>query len=108
MQYFLSCAATLTLLAFADTANALDIKTGIDPTVSASSIVGGLVYIFLLWSSLVTTALFLLGCVLMVASGGNDALLSNGKKIMKASLIGYTIILSSWLILSTVVYFVGG
>lgn len=102
-------AATLTLLAFVGTADAaLTIQTGISPNVTVSTIVGGLVYILLLWSSLVTTALFLLGCFLMVASGGNDALLSNGKKIMKASLIGLAIILSSWLILSTVVFFIAG
>jgi drug/metabolite transporter (DMT)-like permease len=60
------------------------------------------------WSVLVATALFLLGCILMVGSGGDDATLSNGKKIMKASLIGLAIVLASWLILSTAVYFIAG
>jgi hypothetical protein len=85
-------------------AAALTISTGV--TSSVPSVLNGIVDLLLMWSSLVATALFLLGSLLMVGSGGNDATLSNGKKIMKASLIGLAIILSSWLILSTAVSFI--
>lgn len=84
----------------------LRLITGVTSTVP--SIFAGIVNTLLLWSGSVTTALFLLGALLMVGSGGNDATLSNGKKIMQASLIGLAIILSSWLILSTAVAFISG
>ena len=58
------------------------------------------------WSGLIATALFLLGAFLMVGSGGDEAYLAAGKKIMKASLIGIAFILSAWMMLSTVVYFI--
>ncbi len=87
-------------------AEPLTISTGVTSTIP--SIFGGIVNLLLLWSGVVATALFLLGAILMVGSGGNDATLSNGKKIMKASLIGLAIILGSWLILSTTIYFIAG
>ncbi len=107
MKFCLRLTALVVLVsAFAVTASAapLTISTGVTSTVP--TIFNGIVDILLAWSSLVATALFLLGCILMVGSGGNDATLSNGKKIMKASLIGLAIILSSWMILSTVVSFI--
>lgn len=107
MKFHMRLAAiSLLVSAFAGTASAapLTISTGVTSTVP--TIFNGIVDILLAWSSLVATALFLLGCILMVGSGGNDATLSNGKKIMKASLIGLAIILSSWMILSTVVSFI--
>ncbi len=82
------------------------VDTGVTSTIP--SIFAGIVNLLLLWSGLLATALFLIGCILMVGSGGSDAILSNGKKIMKASLIGLAIILSSWLILSTAVYVIAG
>lgn len=99
-------AVILSSLAFAGTVSAapLTIATGVTSTVP--SIFNGIVNLLLIWSSLVATALFLMGCALMVGSGGNDATLSNGKKIMKASLIGLAIILSSWFIISTAVTFI--
>lgn len=107
MKFSLSCTGAL-VLAFvcAESAVAapLTISTGVTSTVP--SVFNGVVNILLAWSSLVATALFLLGAILMVGSGGNDATLSNGKKIMKASLIGLAIILSSWMILSTAVSFI--
>ncbi len=101
-------AGFLLLLASAGTANAAPvlIQTGVDSSIP--SIFAGIVNTLLLWSGFMATALFLLGCILMVGSGGNDATLSNGKKIMQASLIGLAIILSSWLILSTAVTFIAG
>ena|GEM_PF-1450948 len=107
MQFRLRLAAVSLLVSvFAGTARAapLTISTGVTSTVP--TIFNGIVDILLAWSSLVATTLFLLGSILMVGSGGNDATLSNGKKIMKASLIGLAIILSSWMILSTVVSFI--
>ncbi len=109
MKFSLRIAAfSLIILACADAVNAapLTIDTGVTSTVP--SIFNGIVDLLLKWSTLVATALFLLGCILMVGSGGNDATLSNGKKIMKASLIGLAIILASWLILSTAVFFIAG
>ncbi len=82
----------------------LVISTGVTSTVP--SIFNGIVNTLLLWSGLVATALFLYGCLLVVGSGGNDATLSSGKKIMQSSLIGLAIILSSWLILATAVSFI--
>lgn len=110
-------AVILTSLAFAGTVSAapLTISTGVSTECVVNGVVqaskvpcifNGIVDLLLLWSSLVATSLFLLGSALMVGSGGNDAILSNGKKIMKASLIGLAIILSSWLIISTVVSFI--
>lgn len=84
----------------------LIVDTGVTSTIP--SIFNGFVDLLLTWSIFVASALFLLGCIMMVGSGGSDAILSNGKKIMKASLIGLAIILCSWLILSTAVFFIAG
>jgi len=70
------------------------------------TIVQGIITVLLGWSGVVATALFLLGCLLMVGSAGSEKFSSSGKTIMKASLIGLAIILASWLILSTVVYLI--
>jgi hypothetical protein len=99
----LAAGILLFVLAFPVSAQVF-ISTGVHTSIPR--ILGGLVHIGVLWSGLITTALFLIGASMMVGSGGSDALLSNGKKIMTASLIGLAIILSSWLILSTVVYFI--
>ena len=106
--YYQIAAGFLLFLASAGTvaADQVIIDTGVTSTIP--SIFEGIVNLLLMWSGLVATALFLLGCILMVGSGGNDATLSSGKKIMKAALIGLAIILSSWLILSTVVSFIAG
>ncbi len=96
----------LALLAERASAQVVVISTGVSSTIP--QIIQGIVNILLAWSSFVATALFLLGAILMVGSGGNDATLSAGKKIMKASLIGLAIVLSSWLILSTAVFFIAG
>jgi len=85
--------------------NPLTIDTGIGG-ITIPSIGAGIVNVLLLWSGVVATALFLLGAIIMVGSGGSDTYLSAGKKIMKASAIGLAIILSSWMILSTVVTFI--
>lgn len=82
------------------------INTGVNTTIP--QIMQGLVDLFLRWSILIATAIFLLGAIFMVGSGGNDEYLSTGKKLMKAALIGFGIVLSSWLILSTVVAFIAG
>ncbi len=87
-------------------AQPLVINTGVHSDIP--HIVAGIINVMLLWSGLVATALFLLGAVMMVGSGGTETYLAAGKKIMKASLIGLAIILSSWLILSTTVFFLAG
>lgn len=83
--------------------NTVCIDTDVHTTVP--EILSGIVNVLLLWSGLLTTALFLLGAILMVGSGGSEASLAAGKKIMKSSLIGLALILGSWLLLSTIVYF---
>ncbi len=95
------------LLALPTVASAqLTIDTGVHSDVP--TILQGLIDTLLAWSGLTATALFLIGCIIMVGSGGNEASLSLGKKIMKESLIGLAILLSSWLILSTVISFIAG
>ncbi len=84
----------------------VSINTGVHTTVPG--VLGNVVDVLLGWSGLVATGLFLLGCLLMVASGGNEGTLAAGKKIMKASLIGLAIILGSWMILSTFVFLISG
>jgi len=79
----------------------LRVDTGVTATIP--SIFGGIVVLLGTWSTYVALALFLLGAILMVGSGGHDTTLSAGKKIMKASIVGLAIILASWLILSTFV-----
>lgn len=103
-KYFMIIA--LFLLPVSAGAVPLTIDTGVHTDVP--SILQGLVNVLLAWSGLVATGLFLLGCILMVGSGGDESTLAAGKKIMKASLIGLAIILSSWMLLSTVVYFIAG
>jgi hypothetical protein len=86
-----------------------------DPTVidtgvhtSIPRIFEGLINVLLMWSTLVASTLFLVGALMMVASAGSEEgtfSVSNGKKIMKAAVIGLAIIVGSWMILSTVVYF---
>jgi len=98
--------AGLVFLPHSAQAGTVLIATGVDTTIP--QIMQGLVNLFLRWSFFVATAIFLMGAVLMVASGGADAYLSAGKKLMKAALIGLVIVLSSWLILSTVVAFLAG
>lgn len=80
------------------------VNTGVSSSVP--TIVNGFINVLLSWSTLVATALFLLGSFVMVASGGEETLLANGKKICKASLIGLAIIVGSWMLMSTVVSFI--
>ena len=82
------------------------IDTGISKHVTLASVMGNIVNVLLYWSGFVALTLFIVGGILMIGSGGSDALLSSGKKIMKGSLIGYGIVLMSWMILSTVLYFI--
>jgi hypothetical protein len=86
-------------------ASQLGVHTGV--VTDVEGIVSGIVNVLLFWGGGVTTTIFLVGAFMMVGSGGGQYL-DNGKKLMKAALIGYAIILSSWLILSTVVFFIAG
>lgn len=96
----------LLLLPVAAAAGGVMVDTGVNTTIP--QIMNGLVNLSLRWSVMIATAIFVLGAALMVGSGGNDAYLSAGKKLMKASLIGLAIVLASWLILSTAVAFIAG
>ena len=91
------------LPAFASAA-VVKVDTGVHTTVP--QLIQGIINVLLMWSSLVATAIFLLGAIFMVGSGGSDQPLSAGKRMMKAAVIGYAIVLASWMILSTVVSFV--
>lgn len=82
------------------------IATGVQTSVPR--VMNGIVDLLLLWSGVIASGLFLIGAVIMVASGGDDEYLSTGKRIMKAALIGFALVLSSWMILSTAVYFIAG
>lgn len=79
------------------------IDTGVHSTVP--KIMEGFVNVLLGWSALVATTLFMLGAILMVGSGGEEKYLTSGKAIMKASMMGFAVIMSSWLILSTAITF---
>lgn len=54
----------------------------------------------------VVTVLFLVGATFLIASAGKPERVETGKKLMKGSLIGMAIVLSSYMILRTVLYFV--
>lgn len=54
----------------------------------------------------VVTVLFLIGATFMISSAGKPERVETGKKLMKGSLIGMAIVLSSYMILRTVLYFV--
>ncbi len=82
------------------------IHTGVITTIP--QIINGLIGTFLLWSTIVAATLFLLGAFAYTASGGEETWSTNGKKMMKAALIGYAIVLGSWLIISTVFFFIVG
>ncbi len=79
------------------------VNTGVSTT--ADRLIGGLVNTLFVWAFAICVAVFLLGALFMVASGGEENVLSNGKKYVKRALIGLAIVLGSWMILSTFVYF---
>jgi hypothetical protein len=86
----------------------VQIRTGIDTSVTILTILNGLVNIMLYWGGSISTAVFMLGAFTMVASAGNDEYLSMGKTMMKSAAMGLAIILGSWMMLSTMVYFIYG
>lgn len=79
----------------------------IDTTVHTSipQILNGLVNVMLFWAAPIATVLFLIGAFWLTASGGNENAKDKGKKIMQGAAIGLAIILGSWMIISTVVYY---
>ncbi len=79
------------------------VDTGVKTTIP--QIIEGLQDVLLRWSGFIATGLFLLGAIMMVGSGGEDSILSAGKRIMKATAIGLFLVLISWMLLSTAVYF---
>lgn len=83
--------------------NVVYIDTGINNTIPG--IIAGLVNVLFYLSTFVAFSIFMLGGFYMVASGGNEQILGNGKKLMRFSLVGLAIILGSWLLLSTFVNF---
>jgi hypothetical protein len=105
MRKLIPWTASLTALLSARAyAAVVTVDTGVHTTVPR--IIQGIINVLLMWSGLVATAIFLLGAIFMVGSGGADQTLSAGKRMMKASLIGFALILASWMILSTVVSFI--
>lgn len=97
----LGIAIVMLLAPHAAHANIINVNTGITTTVSG--VVRGIVNIILLLSGVIATGLFLLGAMIMVGSTGNDQYVTIGKRLMKASLIGFSIVLSSWMMVSTVI-----
>lgn len=87
-------------------ANQVTISTGVTTTISG--VLEGVVNTVLEVSGVIATGLFLVGAMLMIGSTGNDQYLTAGKRLMKASLIGLAIVLSSWMIESTLVFFIYG
>jgi hypothetical protein len=53
----------------------------------------------------ISTVLFLVGAVFIVASAGKPELLEKGKKTMRSAVTGMAIVLGSYAILRTVLYF---
>lgn len=82
----------------------VQINTGIHTTIPG--VMEGIVNILLEWSGFTATGLFLIGAILMAGSGGNDQYLSAGKRLMEAAIIGFVIVLSAWMVVSTVITFI--
>ena len=82
----------------------VQIGTGVQPR-TVPQIIAGIVDILHGLAIAVATTTFLIGGIYVVASGGRENVVQNGKSIMKASLIGIAIILGSWMILSTFLAF---
>ena len=101
LPWFLGLMMMAALLPYGAHAEILNVNTGITTTVNG--VVRGIVNIILLLSGVIATGLFLLGAVIMVGSTGNDQYVTIGKRLMKASLIGFVIVLSSWMTVSTVI-----
>lgn len=110
LRRFIGVAATATIalpqavLAY-NLGDKVVVATGVVTTLDR--IITGIVNVLLFWGGGVTTTIFLIGAFMMVGSGGGQ-FLDRGKKLMFAALIGYAIILSAWLIMSTVVFFIAG
>lgn len=85
------------------TGRCITIGTGVSSSIP--SIVQGVVNTFLVWSAFIATAVFLIGAVSLVGSMGAEKWSAYGKSLMKAAVIGLAIVLGSWLIVSTVVFF---
>ena len=71
-------------------------------------ILNGFVDVLYEWALPVATAAFLFGAFVMAASGGEEAGIGNGKKIMKGALIGLAITMGAYMIVSTAVSFLTG
>ena len=82
----------------------LTVNTGV--TSSVEQVISGITDVLLSWSVVVATAIFLIGALIMTASGGQETAISNGRKYMRDALIGFAIILAAWIIISTVVTFI--
>lgn len=99
----LTAVVALLLPTFAS-AMIVQINTGVHTTIPG--VMEGIVNILLEWSGFTATGLFLIGAILMAGSGGNDQYLSAGKRLMEAAVIGFVIVLASWMIVSTVITFI--
>jgi len=69
------------------------------------TLLGNLINAFFVSATAVCVAIFILGAAFMVFSAGNDTPLQKGKGMMTGSLIGLTIIVGSYAIFRTVVFF---
>lgn len=69
------------------------------------TLTGNLINALFVSSTAVCVAIFILGAAFMVFSAGNDTPLQKGKGMMTGSLIGLTVIVGSYAIFRTVVFF---
>lgn len=75
------------------------VDTGVSTTIPR--ILAGIVNVLFYLSTAVGLVIFLLGGLYAIASGGNEQLLGNGKRLMRFALIGIAVVGGSWMILST-------
>jgi hypothetical protein len=74
------------------------------PCASMPTIQANLSNFFLNAASLVSTAVFVLGALLMAMSGGKEQLLENGKRMMKGAVVAFIVIGGSYIILRAVTW----
>ena len=69
------------------------------------TVAGNIINALFVSSTAVALMIFLVGAAFMVFSAGNDTPLQKGKGMMTGSLIGLVVIVSSYAIFRTVVFF---
>lgn len=95
------------LLAFAPfTAHAFSMSVNTGINTSFANILSGVTAILLAGAAPVMLAVFMIGALFMTAAAGDEGRIKKGKDIMIGSLIGLFVILGSYGILRTVLFFI--